>query len=143
MGRDSYKYTPVAAYQALKAAEVRIQNAQTFEELKKSMASDGVKIGYKAYCYLFMGKMTPEAMKPDEAAVEAIKLESEGDIESAQEIFRRIVAAIPEHPLAKDKVDFRPESQVRSPEDELIDLLEEINVFPSRSSRHDHNRREP
>lgn len=55
----------------------------------------GAKIGYKALAtsvarYLLNGKMTPEGMKPDEAA-------------EAQTIYRLILDAHPNHLLAQEK----------------------------------------
>ncbi|MBK7919743.1 MAG: hypothetical protein IPJ94_26490 [Chloroflexi bacterium] len=52
-------------------------------------------MGYKAFCYLLTGKMTPEGMKPEEAAASAAALEAERQDEAAQEIYRRIQT---EHP---------------------------------------------
>jgi len=43
-------------------------------------------------------------MKPDEAAETAVALETAGQVDDAQEIYRRILAAHPEHVLAKEKV---------------------------------------
>jgi hypothetical protein len=61
-------YSPVATYADLKRVEVALQQAQTADDVRKLCAADGPKIGYKAFCYLLMGKMTADAMKPDEAA---------------------------------------------------------------------------
>jgi tRNA threonylcarbamoyladenosine modification (KEOPS) complex Pcc1 subunit len=46
--------------------------------------------------------MTPEGMKPDEAAEAAMQIESK--TEEAQEIYRRILAEHPDHELAKSKI---------------------------------------
>lgn len=135
MGKDTYKYTPLASYTTLKSAENKINNARTLDDLRAAMLSDGAKIGYKAFCYIFMGKMTPEAMKPDEAAIEAMRLENKGDIEDAQDIYRAVVAAVPDHPLALPKVQTSIEVVKRDSEDELIDLLEELEILGSKSSR--------
>jgi hypothetical protein len=49
------------------------------------------------------GRMTPEAMKPDEACTAAVTLEQQGKDEEAMEIYKKVVAAHPDHPLAKGK----------------------------------------
>jgi hypothetical protein len=48
--------------------------------------------------------MTPEGMKPDEAAETAVAQEAAGSVAEAQEIYRRILAEHPDHELAKEKV---------------------------------------
>lgn len=93
-------YSPVASYTALKQVEIKIESAQTIDEIREILASDGAKIGYKAFCFILMRKLTPEAMKPDEAAVAAFKLQQENHYEAALEILRRILAVHPGHPLA-------------------------------------------
>ena len=60
-------YSPVASYSDLKRVEGLINQAQTVETIRKLVVKDGPKVGYKAFCYMLCGKMTPEAMKPDEA----------------------------------------------------------------------------
>ena len=65
---------------------------------------DAVGRLYKAFCYMLVGKMTPEGMKPDEAATTAVALEAAGNAAEAQEIYRRILAGHPDHALAKEKV---------------------------------------
>lgn len=139
MGKDTFKYTPLASYTTLKSAENKVKNARTMDDLRAAMVSDGAKIGYKAFCYIFMGKMTPEAMKPDEAAIEAVRLENQGNIEDAQEIYRAVVAAVPDHPVALPKVQTLTNSVIRESEDELIDLLEELEILGSKSARSKRN----
>ena len=97
-------YSPVASYEQLKQAETSINSAETAVNVRDATKQHGAKIGYKAFCYLLTEKMTPEAMKPDEAAETAVSLEAAGQIDDAQEIYRRILAAHPEHPLAKEKM---------------------------------------
>jgi hypothetical protein len=97
-------YSPVASYAQLKQVETEIDKAQTIDDIRKILVKDGMKIGYKAFCYMLMNKMTPETMKPDEAAIAAVKLEQEGDKEAALRIFQRILADHPDHPLAKQKI---------------------------------------
>ncbi len=93
-------YSPIASYAALKQVESKIEAAKTIDEIRKVLMSDGGKVGYKAFCYILMGKMTPEAMKPDEAAAVAIEMQKEANEEEAKEIFRRILAFHPNHPIA-------------------------------------------
>lgn len=93
-------YSPVASYMQLKQVESKLEQAQTIEDVGKILKSDGSKIGYKAFCYMLMGKMTSEAMKPDEAAVVAMELQQKGNDEAAKDIFQRILAAHPELSLA-------------------------------------------
>lgn len=96
-------YTPLASYADLKRVESLIIQAQTIDDVRKIMDKDGPKVGYKAFCYMFTGKMTPESMKADEACVEAVKLEQQGKKDEALEIYKRVLEAHPEHPLAKGK----------------------------------------
>ena len=96
-------YSPVASYSNLKQVEQAIDAAQSIDKIRQIVAKDGPKVGYKAFCYMLGGKMTPEAMKPDEACVQAATLEQQGKIEEAQEIYKRVLAVHPEHPLAKGK----------------------------------------
>jgi TolA-binding protein len=63
----------------------------------------GRRLATKPFCYLLTGKMTPEGMKPDEAAATAVVLEEAGKAEEAQAIYRLILAEHPDHPLAKEK----------------------------------------
>jgi hypothetical protein len=97
-------YSPVAPYAELKRVEQEIEAALTVEKIQKIVAKDGPKVGYKAFCYMLGGKMTPEGMKPDEACAAAEQMEAEGKFEEATEIYRRVVAVVPDHPLAKEKV---------------------------------------
>lgn len=102
MSRKSY--SPVASYQELKRVDDLINQAQTIDDLRKVVVADGAKVGYKAFCFMLGGKMTAEAMKPDEACVVAATLEADGNDSEAQDIYRKIVAVHPEHPIAKNKV---------------------------------------
>ncbi len=94
-------YSPVASYEQLKLTETMIDKAETAVHIRDATKQYGAKIGYKAFCYILMGKMTPEGMKPDEAAVTAVTLEAAGETDKAQEIYGRILAAHPDHVLAK------------------------------------------
>jgi hypothetical protein len=100
MAREK-SYAPVASYDQLKQAETAINQSVTADHIREATRQHGAKVGYKAFCYLLIGKMTPEGMKPDEAAEVAMQLE--GKIEEAQEIYRRILAEHPDHALAKEK----------------------------------------
>ena len=97
-------YTPLASYAQLKQVEEAIIKAATVDQVRQIVLKDGPKIGYKAFCYMFAGKMTPEAMKPDEACVAAAVLEQQDKADEAQEIYKKVVEAHPEHPIAKTKV---------------------------------------
>lgn len=103
MAREK-SYSPVASYEQLKQAETSIEGAVTAADVREATKQHGAKIGYKAFCYLLIGKMTPEGMKPDEAAETAVTLEAAGSAAEAQEIYRRILAEHPDHALAKEKV---------------------------------------
>jgi hypothetical protein len=96
-------YTPVASYEQLKLAETAVTQATTADHIREATRQHGAKIGYKAFCYLLTGKMTPEGMKPDEAAATAAALEEAGKTDEAQAIYRLILAEYPDHPLAKEK----------------------------------------
>ena len=98
-------YTPVSSYQELKRVQERIEQCQTIAELKKVVNSDGPKIGYKAFCYLLGDKMSAEAMKPDEACVAALTMAQNGQYTEAQVIYRRVLAADPNHPLAQKQLE--------------------------------------
>ncbi len=100
MSREK-SYAPVASYEQLKQAEAAINGAATVADIREATRQHGAKVGYKAFCYLLTGKMTPEAMKPDEAAATAVALEESGKADEAQAIYRRILAEHPDHPLAK------------------------------------------
>ena len=97
-------YSPVASYEQLKQAETAIDKAETAVDVREATKQYGAKIGYKAFCYMLTEKMTAEGMKPDEAGETAVALEAAGQVDDAQEIYRRMLAAHPEHVLAKEKV---------------------------------------
>lgn len=99
MARQSY--APVASYTELKRAETLLAAAETAADVRQACASEGAKIGYKAFCYLLMGKMTAEGMKPDDACTEAMLLESAGNSAAALEIYRKVLAEHPDHPVAQ------------------------------------------
>lgn len=103
--KKPYVYKPLAPYTKLKNAEEAINAVSNLDELRQAMLRFGPQIGYKAFSYIFTGKMTPEAMKPDEAATEAIKLEIDGDYEGAHEIYRRILEVHAEHSIALAKLN--------------------------------------
>ena len=67
MSREK-SYAPVASYEQLQQAEADINGAATVADIREATRQHGAKVGYKAFCYLLTGKMTPEGMKPDEAA---------------------------------------------------------------------------
>jgi hypothetical protein len=96
-------YAPMASYTELKRVEQLINQAQTIDDMRKIVEKDGPKVGYKAFCYMFTNKMTPEAMKADEACVEAVKLEQTGKADEAKAIYKKVLEAQPDHPLAKGK----------------------------------------
>ncbi|HYN87580.1 MAG TPA: hypothetical protein VER55_03570 [Ardenticatenaceae bacterium] len=97
-------YTPTASYEELKRVEGLIDQTRTVDDVRKLVARDGPKVGYKAFCYLLGGTMTPEAMKPDEACEAAAMLEQQGKAEEAIAIYKRVAAAHPDHPVAKSKL---------------------------------------
>ena len=97
-------YSPVAAYSDLKRVESDIDKAQSVDDLRKIVINDGPKVGYKAFCYMLGGKMTPEGMKPDEACVAAATLEQKGEAEQAMAIYKRVLDVYPDHAIAKSKV---------------------------------------
>ncbi len=97
-------YSPLASYSELKRVEGLIDQAQTIDDIRKIVLSDGPKVGYKAFCYILGGRMTPEGMKPDEACVAAAELEAKGEAEAARVIYERVLATHPDHPIAKSKV---------------------------------------
>jgi hypothetical protein len=101
---DKKPYSPVAPYADLKRVEGEINAAESVEKIRQLVTKDGPKVGYKAFCYMLSGKMTPEGMKPDEACVAAATLEQQGKTEEAMEIYRRVVAVFPDHPLAKSRL---------------------------------------
>ena len=95
-------YAPVASYSELKRVEELLDQAQSVETIRKLVVKDGPKVGYKAFCYMLGGKMTPEAMKPDEACVAT--LEQQGETDRAIDIYRKVVEVYPDHPVARSKV---------------------------------------
>ncbi len=97
-------YSPVASYDDLKRVETEMNQADTIDQIRKLVAKDGPKVGYKAFCYMLGGKMTPEGMKPDDACVFAAKLEQQGENEKALDIYKKVLEVHKDHPLAKDKV---------------------------------------
>ncbi len=97
-------YSPVAPFTDLKRVENEINQADTVDKIRILVAKDGPKVGYKAFCYMLGGKMTPEAMKPDEACVAAAGLEQEGKNEEAMNIYKKVIDVHPEHPIAKSKI---------------------------------------
>ena len=97
-------YSPVASYTELKRVEEEISKAQTIDRIRELVVKDGPKVGYKAFCYMLGGKMTPEAMKPDEACVAAGTLEQQGKVDEAMEIYKKVVDIHPDHLLARSKV---------------------------------------
>lgn len=97
-------YTPIASYADLKRVEELINQAQTVDDIRKVVVKDGPKVGYKAFCYMLGGKMTPEAMKADEACVAAAVLEQQDKMDEAMEIYKRVIKVHPDHPVAKGKV---------------------------------------
>ena len=98
MARQSY--APVASYTDLKRVETLLAAAASAADVRQTCAAEGAKIGYKAFCYLLMGKMTPEGMKPEEACTEAALLEAAGNSAAALNIYRQILVEHPDHPIA-------------------------------------------
>ncbi len=97
-------YSPMAPYKELKQVEEALNAAQSVETIRTLVSKDGPKVGYKAFCYMLGGKMTPEGMKPDEACVAAAELEAQGKTAEAQEIYKKVLEVLPDHPIAKSKV---------------------------------------
>jgi hypothetical protein len=97
-------YSPMASYSDLKRVEGLINQAQSVDDIRTLVLKDGPKVGYKAFCYMLGGRMTAEAMKPDEACTAAAQLEAKGDTEAATAIYQKVVKDHPDHPIAKGKV---------------------------------------
>jgi hypothetical protein len=97
-------YSPMASYDDLKRVEGELDRAQTKADLSKIVTHDGPKVGYKAFCYMLGGKMTPEAMKPDEACGHAASLEAQGKTGEAMAIYKKVLEAHADHAIAKSKV---------------------------------------
>lgn len=97
-------YSPVASYSDLKRVDVALAQAQTADDIRRICTTDGPKVGYKAFCYMLTNRMTAESMKPDEACETAAALEEAGEFEKAQEIYGKVLAAYPDHAVAKEKV---------------------------------------
>jgi len=97
-------YSPVASYADLKQVEREINQADTVDKIRALVVKDGPKVGYKAFCYILGGKMTPEAMKPDEACVAAAGLEQQSKNEEAVNIYKKVIEVHPDHPIAKSKI---------------------------------------
>ena len=98
-------YSPLASYNDLKRVEQLLNQAQTVDDIRKLVVRDGPKVGYKAFCYMLGGKMTPEGMKADEACVAAATLEQQGKTDEAMAIYKRVLEVHPDHPMAKGKVE--------------------------------------
>lgn len=97
--QKEYIYKPRASYALLKKAETAIEGAETIDDLREVVRAHGWRTGYKALCYLLMGKMTPEAMKPKDAAEVARKLSATGKDLEAEAIRAKILEVHPKYPL--------------------------------------------
>jgi hypothetical protein len=97
-------YAPTAPYSELKRVEGLINHAETIDNIRSIVSTDGPKVGYKAFCYMLSRKMTPEAMKADEACVAAAMLESQGKTEEATDIYKKILDVHENHPIAKNQL---------------------------------------
>lgn len=98
-------YSPMATYEELKRVEGEINRAGTVDKIREIVYKDGPKVGYKAFCYMLGRRMTPEAMKADEACTAAAQLEQQGKTEEAMEIYKKVLDMHPDHPIAKSKVE--------------------------------------
>jgi hypothetical protein len=126
--KKPYIYTPLAPYSKLKKAEEAINAAGTIDQLREAMLRHGPQIGYKAFSYMFTGKLTPEGMKPDEAAMEAVKLELQGDLNKADQIYRRILEVHPQHSIALAKT--------QDPSDRLVsEIFQSVDRLPKSSNK--------
>ena len=97
-------YSPLASYEDLKRVEGEINKAQTIDKIREVVLKDGPKVGYKAFCYMLGRRMTPEAMKPDEACTAAATLEQQDRSDEAMEVYKKVIEVHPDHPIAKSKV---------------------------------------
>jgi tetratricopeptide (TPR) repeat protein len=97
-------YSPIASYAELKRVEELINRAQTIDDIRNIVAKDGPQVGYKAFCYMLTGKMTPEAMKADEACAAATALEQQDKSDEAVAIYKKVLEFHPDHSIAKGKV---------------------------------------
>ncbi|MBN1218907.1 MAG: hypothetical protein JXM69_08265 [Anaerolineae bacterium] len=97
-------YSPLASYTDLKEVEGELNQAKTVDKIRELVVKHGPRVGYRAFCYLLGGKMTPEAMKPDEACVAAATLEQQGKADEAMEIYKKVIKVHSDHPIAKSKV---------------------------------------
>jgi hypothetical protein len=97
-------YSPMASYSDLKDVEKQLKLASTAEDVRKLVISHGAKVGYKAFCYMLSGRQTAAQMKPDEACVAAHGLEEGGDKEAALAIYKEVIAAHPDHSMAKARI---------------------------------------
>lgn len=118
---------PVAPYIKLKSAESAIVGSQTVDQLREALRNFGPQIGYKAFSYIFLGKLTPEAMKPDEAVTEAVRMELQGDIHGARDIYQRVLEVHPGHPIAIAKI--------QDPADRLVsEIFQSVDRLPRNSN---------
>ena len=97
-------YSPVADYSNLKRVEEAINSAESVDRIREIVVKDGPQVGYKAFCYILGQKMTPEAMRPDEACSQGAIFEQEGKLEEAMEIYKKVLVIHPEHPVARSKI---------------------------------------
>lgn len=65
------KYVPVASLEDLERVEQLINSCIIIDDLKEVLRVEGQKVGYKAFCYMFTGKMNAKELKA-EAAQEAV-----------------------------------------------------------------------
>lgn len=125
MNSSKYIYRPIATYAKLKEAEKSIVNVETIDELAEAMRIHGPRVGYKAFCYMVMKKMTPEAMKPEEASNEAEELMKCGEAAEAYEIFEKIRVwhpnfRTPQLPLPYKDSDLPEDNSLPSWLDEIL-----------------------
>ena len=53
----------IAPLEQLEECQAEIEKAKNLNDLKLAMRYWGLKIGYRAFCYLVLEKTTPEEMK--------------------------------------------------------------------------------